>query len=161
MNDISMTLFIINYIHICIIFITIIHIVNKIILILRWPFITQWLDGIHSAWRTRNQDKYKKLKFGNFCHLSSTSGEVHNQRSIRMRVFLVLAVALLAISAVRGASLKDFEQQLEEEIFHRGAKAEETDDDKDQSSEYHSLQIFSLQYPHAHCKKSFVMKTCV
>ena len=57
-----------------------------------------------------------------------------------MRVFLVLAVALLAISAVRAASLKDFEQQLEEEIFHRGAKAAETNDDDDQlqSSEYHS-----------------------
>ena len=52
-----------------------------------------------------------------------------------MRVFLVLVVALLAISAVSVASVKDLEQQLEEEIFNRGAKEVENDDP---SSKYHS-----------------------
>ena len=56
-----------------------------------------------------------------------------------MRVFLALVVALLAISAVRVASVKDFERQLEEDIFNRGAKAVENDD---QSSKYHSSQDF-------------------
>ena len=59
-----------------------------------------------------------------------------------MRVFLVLVVALLAISAVRVASVKDLEQQLEEEIFNRGAKAVENDD---LSSKYHSIYIRLLE----------------
>ena len=58
-------------------------------------------------------------------------------------MFLVFAVALLAISAVKAASLKDLEQQLEEEVFNRGAKAAETDD---QSSEYVQFSLRFLVY---------------